>query len=149
MKSTVYLVSVGEYSDYRILAAFSDAELAGKAAGLLAAGVETFTLDPDGFVDPGMDFWDLWMNRDGSIHAVQERSRLSPGDQLDQTARPRAGRISLHAFQKDYKGDPCDHWTLCWSGYAKSKEHAIREANEIRRQILAGQRPPGVDMGKN
>ncbi len=59
------------------------------------------------------------------------------------------GSLRTSVAELDYPGRESGYWALHWEGYAKSKENAICKSNEIRWQILAGQRPIGVDMGKN
>ena len=144
----VYLVAIGEHSDFSIAAAFSSKHRADGAAKLIGGEVNEYLVDPDGYVDPGLDFWELWLDRSGGITGPMMRSRLKGGDDKDHTARQRKGRIYLHT-ELDYPGRESGYWALHWEGYAKSKENAICKSNEIRWQILAGQRPIGVDMGKN
>ena len=137
----VYLVGTGEYSDYGIIAAFSSETRADEVAELVGGEVESYTLDPQGYADPGIDFFmvEVKQNRESE---TQKLPRISDdGDILTPCAQFRTHADDGYG-RKSY-------WRIYWKGYAKSEEHAVREINEIRRQILAGQRPAGVDMGKN
>lgn len=149
---SVWVLSVGEYSDRKVAGVFSDEHQAKEAADLTGGSSERFILDGLDAKDPGMDFFFVEMSHSGKAERCHAKARLSDGRWTDedegvgQKWKPSV-RLETHLDNPYQKRR--SYWRLFWEGYAKSKEHAIREANEIRRQILAGQRPPGVDMGKN
>ena len=139
----VYIVMEGCYSDRSIEAVFTEDQEneANEYARLIGGDVEEFPLNipvPD---DPGLDFFIIKMRKDGSSYVGKEPRLKCNGEKCD-------SRVWL-STHKDIKWARKSHWVLYWRGYAKNQEHAVRSANEIRRQILAGQRPKGVDMGKN
>lgn len=142
----VFAIRCGEHSDRRVVAIFSNRTDAETSAELLNGEVDEYTLDPPGgLVDPGVDFWEICMGPAGKVIWSDTRSRL--GDDCGLLTQ-RRGRVSLRT-NLDHPYEHGNVWRVHWRGYADSKEHAIQLANEIRRQILSGQRPPGVDMGKN
>ena len=137
----VYLVGTGEYSDFGIIAAFSSKSRAEQVAALVLGQVDEYIIDPKGYADPGIDFFLVEVERSGKSMA-QKLPRLS------EDGNKSVPHVNFRT-NLDRPFSRPSHWRIYWKGYAKSEEHAIREANEIRRQILAGQRPKGVDMGKN
>lgn len=151
----VFLVTVGEYSDYRVLAVFSeDRKVDAEQAAILVGGdIEEMTLNPEEFVDPGMDYFRVYMRRSGESR-VNKYSRLDyeAYELLDDTWGNRGVPREMEVYLLTHKDRPLErrsYWQLCWYGYAASEEEAVRIANELRRQILAGQRPEGVDYGEN
>lgn len=140
----VYLVTEGSYSDYGVHAVFSESqkERAKRMAVLIGGGVEEYPLNIDDYKDPGMDHFNVLMRKNGEAN-VEKHFRLDcVGDKY-------STEVSFRT-EKDWPGFyRKSHWLIYWRGYAKSKEHAIRSADELRRQILAGQRPEVVDFGKN
>ncbi len=137
--SDIFLVSQGEYSDYHIVAVFDNQEKANELSALIEdADVETYPLNKE-FTDPGLDFFWVTMGRDGDSECDSYSHRLACDGEL------REEYIRL----KTSKEIGYVSWELTLGKHVKSKEHAVRLANEIRRQILAGQRPKGVDYGKS
>jgi len=138
----VYIVTWGEYSDYHIIGVFINEDKANAAAKLIDGCVELWDVDLLRLVDPGQDFFVIIMKHNGDCKTHQ-RSRLDSDN-----AEPRKPWCSLRTHV-DHPYKRKSYWELEWHGYAKSKEHAVKIASDIRRQILAGKTPKGVDMGKN
>lgn len=112
----VYLVSSGEHSEHHVCAAFSGESRAKEVAELVGGDVAAFAIDPDGFIDPGLDFWKILVNRDGDVCQVVPMPRLEGYD----GGRKWKGGIAL--LPRDDQGRQLAQW----EGYAKSQEHAIR-----------------------
>ena len=143
--SKVYVVTKGEYSDFHIVCVFSDEMEAKRIADLIDGDVENYELDVVKAEDPGQDFFCVVLARTGKVE-IYDDSRL------DGFYMETGGRRNERCGLRTHKDDPwkCkDYWRLIWYGYAESKEHARRHVEELRRQILAGQRPAEVDFGKN
>ncbi|KKL78817.1 hypothetical protein LCGC14_2021020 [marine sediment metagenome] len=152
-KKIVYVVCVGEYSDYGISGIFSNKCQAEKAAKLVDGEIEEYMLNPDGFIDPGLDCYTVEMNKDGT-YAIHNHSRLyEHGDKHTTFIQFRTNKdiiiLGADKYNISVYNDNHTSWKLFWKGYVRSEKHAIRETNEIRRYILAGQKPKNVDMGKN
>ena len=138
----VFIVTTGEYSDYRIRAVYSNREEADKAASLIGGNVEEFAVDKMQFLDdPGMDFFTVIIDRKGNASVFYD-SRLKEDGEKHEI-------VCYFRTNKDGYCGKHPLWNIQWQGYAKSEKHAVRHAEELRRQILAGQRPAEVDMGKN
>lgn len=116
----VYLVTEGEYSSYHVCAAFSTEEKAKEAAALLRDGyIEEFELDPASPHPPGLRFWDVLMNGDGTVvHARMQSVDLATQTKENACPWSERGKWSF------------DIW-------AKDEGHAIKIANERRIQMLA------------
>jgi len=143
MGEKVFVVMEGYYSARSIEAVYSEDQeaSANEYARLIGGDVESYPLNRPVPEDPGMDYFHVEMKHNGSAE-VQEDDRLAySGERHESSAWLRT--------VKDEGWRRKSYWRLKWNGYALSPEHARRAANELRRQILAGQRPPGVDMGKN
>jgi len=140
----VWVLTIGEYSDYHIVAVYDETESkeAERVAELIGADVEEYevnTLHPE---DPGMDYFSVVMGKSGEVIQCYTSVRIWEDGKCRDT------EVCLRT-KKDNKYERKSYWRLYWDGYAKSKEHAVKIISDIRRQILAGQRPKGVDMGKN
>jgi hypothetical protein len=116
--SEVYIVTEGEYSDYKIVAVFTDKALATKCADLVSGDVETWTVDADaGQWRAGLRPWTVRMMEDGST---------------------RWGAYETTAVNEDDEDNFFGYIKM--SMWARSKEHAIKIANERRIQMLASGR---------
>jgi len=142
--AVVYIVTVGDYSAYQIVAAFSEVRNADaeQCAELIGGEVEKYVLDQTQYEDPGMDFYNVDITHAGKVDCCFALPRLD-GDGSKQQAS-----IALRTH-RDYPSERKSYWRLYWAGYAQSEEHARRSASQVHREILAGQRPAGVDFGKN
>jgi len=129
----VWLLSVGEYSDRRVVAAFSSEERANEAKDRIAVflrdrdrdslDVERLDVDPDlsGFVQGGRIFT-FWFDADGNVERSEEED---------------------HAFAlmpEDIPG-PSTYWLgdgrLHVEKIAPSREIALKAARDARAQSLA------------
>ena len=146
----IFLVTDGEYSDYRVRAVFSDKEKADEFARLgNYERVEEYPLDIE-FKDPGYDTYRVEINERGSSF-VQILPRIGNKGIPIKECWLRTWKDSdptSISYREGLEGKS-KSWRLSWAGEAKSGEHARRHVEELRRQILAGQRPEEVDMGKN
>lgn len=127
----VYLVTSGNYSEYRVEAIYSTQEAAEKHVALLNAPETCSVEDPtveevevDAFaagVARGLLLWCVLMHRDGDGFAELT-------DELE--------RLGRHNFTPHQ--DPSMEY-VCW---ARDEQHAIKIANEHRAQLIAlGQWP--------
>lgn len=132
----VYLVTAGEYSDFRVVCVCSTHEKAQEIADRFGGEVDDRDMD-SGPLHEGLNWWEARMGWDGAgANAFQQ---MPYGDD-DREARP---------YFIDYRG--ISNWdkaplherfglrVTCW---AKDEQHAIKIANEIRLSIIAeGQKP--------
>ncbi len=131
----LWIVGIGEYSDYRNVAVFDDEHKADaeKAAELMGGGVqdEPFILNgPVLDVPPeGKRFFSIGMDKRG------KSSGGDYGSVLDEEGKKH--KESYWVYDKH----PCP-WELNVQMYARDKKHAVKVTNEIRIQILAGSKPP-------
>ena len=121
----VYIVTAGDYSDYRIEGVFTTKE---KAQGYIdacikrPADIEVWKLNEwTAKIEQGLKSYNVWIDEDGNVQ-----------------------RVELHSPQKNefsqrlgYIYDQGDFETAIW---AKTPEHAIKVANERRTIIIATNR---------
>lgn len=117
--SKIYLITQGEYSDYRVCGAFSTEDKANQALPFYtgAPEIEEYELDQV-TPKPGWWMWQVVLDENG------DRSALG------------------HA---PHKIDPCPESSQYWPGLncrafyvcAKDENHAFKIANERRAQIVA------------
>lgn len=138
MSQTIYAVTSGSYSDYRVVALFSTREKAQDYKDTVLkneydSGIEEYQLDPDttDLLRRGYAVWRVIMLRDGSTERVY---------------RPDNGRYdvedapSFHIWKRTEasayigKGIPD---ALAASVWAKSEKAAIKITNEKRAQMIA------------
>ena len=133
----LWIVGIGEYSDYRNVAVFDDEHKADaeKAAELMGGGVqdEPFILNgPVLDVPPeGKRFFDIQMDKRGKSWGGDY------GSVLDESGKKHEERYSVSVYD-----DAHGRWQLGVHMYARDNEHAVKVTNEIRIQILAGSKPP-------
>lgn len=138
----VYAVWTGEYSDADVLGIYSSEEAARDVADLVSGTVEPYELDAVKPEDPGEDFWVVEIDKSGRITKLVNKGRLDTSGELH----------TPFSYLRTHKDEPymrASYWRLHVERYFPSEEHARRHATELWRQILAGQRPEGVDMGEN
>ncbi len=149
----VYVVDTGEYSDCRVRAVFSSEQEADRISKLIGGNVlEPFELDAIELHDPPHDangFYELEMKRNGDAVNVCEYSLLSDGTYGEDGVGRLHTEFATFRTQLDNTYERKSHWRLLIGRYAKNKEQVIKIAADLRRQILAGQRPECVDFGKN
>lgn len=123
---TIFIVTQGDYSDYRIRAVFSSRELAetyvsGMGKKYDTPEIEEWALDAgEEFICQGYKVYDVCMDRDGNSKFDVELSSEVRSDQL--------------AIDDDYYGKPFYQKFIIW---AKSEKHAVKIANERRVQMIA------------
>jgi hypothetical protein len=133
--ANIYVVTSGEYSDYRIIAVFDSEFLAQVMADHHNTAVksrwgdqyevETFTLNPgESNYHEGLSRRAIVMRRDGSVVRMDDHGPFVEGDPEDR-------------FYKMYAGNAFEKATLHTYVWAKSEEHAIKVANERRAQHIA------------
>ena len=119
--SKVYLVTDGDYSDYRVLGAFSSREKAEHAKLLYAANnnIEEYELDAVPESPPGLFAYVVLMEISGDVNRMWQesvvgfKSKWHPGDLY---------------------GSAPVAWFRIW---ARDEQHAVKIANEWRAQIIA------------
>lgn len=136
----IYLVTAGDYSDYRVVAAFTDkthAEVLAEQFG--GYGVEEYELDPKlpSYLKPGYKIYHVWMFSDGELadYGLRQISYELPEGAL--------GTLEFTDFtypgNSDHDGQNprTGEWYLCGLIQAKDEKHAVKIANEKRIKILA------------
>lgn len=123
MSTTIYVVTSGCYSDYRIQGVFSTRELAEKLAAhhkSNSGDVEEYVLDKKSLPE-GMFKYQVVFDREGNTRVYQQ----APSEE----ERTMPYGYTLEGFKKD---DTMQ--THCW---ATDEAHAAKIANERRVQIIA------------
>ncbi len=127
--STIYLVSSGDYSDYSVHAAFSTKDKAEKFIDAFAKPnysqfeIEERRLDPcEAEIKKGLSPYRVFMRKSGN----SECSKMD-----DMYSIPIATEVEL--LTKTYHGKS----SLRIEGWFKSKEHAVKVANEKRTAMIA------------
>lgn len=116
----VYVVSEGEYSDFRVVAIFDDKDRAGlfKAAIKSENDISEYELNEPSFA-PGYESFIVEMSENGNVVRVE-----------------RFGGIADGVFDF-YRRDPRIGIVNCW---ARDAEHAVKIANEKRAMLIAENR---------
>ena len=143
----VFIVTEGAYSDYCVAAVFTAKDKADEYAELIDGDVKEMKTDTP-FVDPGLDYFVVDMKKDGDASCFKHPRLNGVGERHKESVIFR----TVEDYPDGMNGilrHPQNYWSLRWEGYAKSEEHAVRSAYELRRQMLAGQRPASVDFGEN
>lgn len=137
---TIYAISTGSYSDYTVHALFSTKEKAQEYIDTIKAGydgwnsIEEYVLDPQHavMVKKGYAPWDVFMYRNGDVEQVKrhdiERMWMEPTVSYIEESRIPSRRGKPHALRVR---------TL-----AKSEQHAVKIANEIRTRMIANNEWP-------
>lgn len=133
----VYLVTDGEYSDYRVKGVASTMEIAEEMKKLNGAlnDIEEYNMDELPPHPAGMYHYRVPMDRDGGVSAPKHGLggvRLMECD--DDTRTTRAKYYMEHA--PIYSRDDKERGLVveCW---ARDEKHAIKIANDIRTQVVA------------
>lgn len=143
MTTKVWLLCVGEYSSYRVVAVFDDArkKQAERIAEMIGGSVDgPYSLNGFEAQCPpiGMKFFEVDIRRDG-------KATVRLGRVLDENGKRQ--ETYNHLFTHDNRPhERRSHWLLVCRLYAKSEEHAVKIANELRVQILAGVKPDNVEI---
>lgn len=131
----VYLVSVGYYSDKKVLAVFNSMDLAKEFMTAVPGKdyneyneVEVFELNPKtaDMVSQGYGLWDIYMLRNGDTEKVNQ---MSVGPENLENVGYRIWKRS-----KAFKGASDVLISTVW---AKDAEHAIKIVNEHRFFMIA------------
>ena len=142
MAKTIYAVSRGEYSDYRIVALFSTEAKAQEYIAALKSKdqdfneyneIEQYELDPDTAdrVQRGYTVWIVIMLKDGTV----ERAEEGGTDSYYAENAPKF-RIWERTKAPAYQGRGIPDALDC-NVWAKSQEQAVKIANEKRAQMIA------------
>lgn len=132
----IYLVTDGDYSDYRVVAAFTSMEKAEEFKTVAKIGdcIEEFPLNPPSvdYLAKGYKIWRIVMLRDGEVETAKVED------------------TTYYAIGWTY--EPLRVWrrsqALAWKGtsikdclqvfvWAKTEKQAIKVANEKRTQFIA------------
>jgi hypothetical protein len=141
----VYVLTSGAYSDYRIQAIFSTMENAKEAMHLFngdeESDIEEFELDPkiDGInihemFAIGLNTWTIGMLYDGNVVFCRERNRT--------IADFKEKNIWWSTRKLEKPESIYMEKLMCISVIARSREHAIKIANEKRAIIIANNEWP-------
>ena len=125
--TTIYAVSTGEYSDYRVVALFTTEELAQKFIDSFVNNtytefnkIEEYILNPHiKDLAAGRKPYELRMNINGEIQNIEHSDTAFGFDGLAQVS---------FTYDKQW---------MNFRGFAKDENHAIKIANEKRVQIIA------------
>ena len=156
----VYIVTDGDYSDYHIVAAYTDPIQADKYVATYSGRVEEYDTDPETVYPPaGYWFYDVEMLKDGTVVTCRKKDNeecepydLTRAEYLywypavySGTSLYRLGETGVNIPLK--KKDPnnyfdrvLDHYdgAVMWTVIlAKDEQHAIKIANEKRAQLIA------------
>jgi len=139
IKNKIYVVTAGDYSDYRIIGVFTTEELAEELISKYknddsygnGMRIEEWPLDLDGFNIKGMKRYRVHMLHNGNVQEVKEKdwdtqdlhlpARITPNYSLDHESNKYVKTVSI----------------MCW---ARDEEHAIKIANEQRSMAIAENR---------
>lgn len=140
---TIYAVSSGNYSDYRVNALFSTKKAAKEFIELVGKkdnwcdfnDIEEYELDPPAVdnLNSGLSVWLVEMRRDGTV----ERSHATDNDAYDIEYASNPPDIWRKTKAPAFKGKPDVHDTLMVRAWAKDSDHAVKIANEKRIQMIA------------
>jgi hypothetical protein len=147
--ANVWVVTEGEYSDYRVVGVFSTKENAqvvwdaihATGARYLNDGPVLWTLDPGlSELRVGLRCYKVRMLRDGTVESCKlERLDIDGAE----GARPEEVKIVRRSgWRKEY---PHLDWTgdepkadfLDWFGWAKDEQGAVKATNEHRARLIA------------
>lgn len=143
MAKTIYAVSSGSYSDYRINALFSTRENAQAFIDAIQGqgreypedfnSIEEYELDPPtaDLLKRGYSVWDVLMLRDGTVERV-DRSDNSLYSVQDAPTYRIWGRTKAPAYKGT--GTPDGLQAGVW---AKSEKAAVKIVNEKRAEMIA------------
>jgi len=139
---TIYAVSSGSYSDYRVNALFSSKKLAKEFIEAMEKDtiyggdyndIEEYELDPPtvDFIKRGYSVWNVLMLQDGTV----ERTHKTDNDKYD-IGDVGSCRIWERTKAPAYRGkDILD--ALNMKVWAKTEQAAIKIVNEKRAQMIA------------
>ena len=128
----VYAVSRGSYSDYRIVAVFSTKEQADELCRRYGedmhddADVEEWIVDAP-MPNDGLLQYTVWIGVDRNVHSLDVRD-------ADKIVDDRNNEISLYKARGKRVENRANIYITC---LAKSKEHAVKIANEKLTEVLA------------
>ena len=119
MSQTVYVVTDGDYSDYRICAICATLEMAEYAKRLYGADndIEEWVLDELPEHPKGLLYFTVYMEHNGHVHSVGQSSPPYNPARTGELEPSWGGRMS------------CSVW-------AEDKQHAVKIVNEKRIQML-------------
>jgi hypothetical protein len=132
---TIYAVSAGCHSDYRVVALFTTVELAEEFMAAVPCAdynsIDEFDLDPKtaDLIRRGYSIWRVLMLRDGTTERV-DRKDVSLSEVTDVGRHLWRRSRMPHFFMKV---PDC----LVSTVWAKSEEGAVKIANEQRTQMIA------------
>lgn len=146
MSEKVYVVTAGSYSDYHIVGVFDTIQ----AAEAITTDdddrvIEEYELNPIGLTRPdGMFCYRMFMSWDGVAHNVNREACREADDNFDGTYIHECGMLVLEAGRRDYHQVQGISTTVL----ARSKEHAVKIANERRTMLLAAKAAGGGEEVK-
>ena len=128
----VYVVTTGSYSDYRIRGVYSSINTAERYKNVLSDSNEIEEWEVDKTYSPiekGYSYWLVTFNKGGDVAGVYMQDALCDDC---------SGKFEVLTTGVEYaKYSPEKIGRMTISVWAKTKEHAIKSASEIRFQVLA------------
>lgn len=142
----IWLLAIGEYSNYTVRAVYDEAHLqeGEKMAELIGGRIEGRDYEEEPLIlnhfdheapPAGTKYYQLTMYRDGTM-----AEKISEYSLLKESGKLRESFYWLETNRR-YKFLRKSHWRLSVGMYARSQEHIVKVANEIRTRILAGALP--------
>lgn len=139
----VYLLTCGEYSDYRVLGVFDEEHLqkAKEIAEKIGASVDDgeFAIELNGFApeEPprgSTNFWIVRLDINGNVKQCDAYSLWEENGSLKHS----------HYYYEEYGDSARTRFTVM--AYSDSAEHIIKVANELRAQVIAKALPESGDI---
>jgi len=125
-KKIIYVVTKGEYSDYRICGVFDNKPDASYVAAKYDGEVETYSLNPAVCeLRKGYTGFIVRMERDGTTDSVEEWEDFIAEEEEEPTFFPLISWMVTNMYAKDAK-------------------HAVKIANERRTRMIAEGRWPSI-----
>ena len=123
MTQTAYVVTRGEYSDYQVIAVFTQESLAKEMARLYGreAMIEKRPLDEVPKHPPGYLYYRVYISRNGDTEVERNNPPWTPAEEV-------AWRVLKDCYGGTRKV------TYCW---ALEEKHAAKIANERRTALIA------------
>lgn len=137
MGRTIYAVSSGSYSDYRVNALFSTRAKAEEFRQVVPDGdyndIEEYEMDPPtvDLLRRGYSPWHVLMRRDGQVERADKKDISIYGVEVDATPR-----LWKRSIAPAYAGKNIPDVLMC-DVWAKNEKSAIKVANERRTRFIA------------
>lgn len=133
----IYIVTCGEYSDYRIVDVFEDNELAEAVAWKVGGEVETHQINHSITINKleNFDLYSVYMDKHGNTSSIEkDNDDFNFNKLVGNNLKPYYNFLNESRWIRYNITVEPKMCVVCW---AKDEKHAVKIANEIRIQILA------------